>query len=824
MTDTSPDRGSITPLPLSGVRILDAAEGQFQMIGRYFADLGADVLRVEPPEGSADRSRGVTDHGVSLTFEIANANKRSVVIDPADPADPAHLTDLAELVAGADIVLVDRTSPYATALDADTLTADHPDMVVTVLSDFGEESSRRDWAATPDVQFALSTILSRSGLPDRDEPLLPPEFLVSGAVAPQAVWQTVTAYYNARRTGTGDVIDFATLDALLHIFDPPLGMQGSGRTGVDPFDVPRGRPDARALYPIFPTADGMVRICVLSPKQWKNMVHWLGDPEEFSDPQFNSPWFRLQRQDEIFARYRALFASLTTEEAVRRGEELRVPVTSIDQLGDVVDQPAFRANGSFTDLTLSDGRTVTAPSGVFTIDGVRAGLRSPAPTVGDATTWRDDHATAPVTAGHAGGWVAGVAADQTRPFEGLRVLDFGVIVMGAEAGRLFADYGADVIKVESRSFPDGCRQMGPGMEMSKSFAWGHRNKRSLGLDLTSVEGKSVLRQLLAETDVVLTNFKPGTLERLGFGPDRLAEINPGLVVSESSAYGATGPWSTKMGYGPLVRAASGLSALWCYPGDADGYSDTITIYPDHVVARLNAIAVVSLLLRRARTGRGGAVSTAQVDAIFAAMAGQLAAESLEPGAGTAALAAHDAPTGLFPAAGDDEWLVIDGAGDDRFRTLAEVTGHPEWITDHRFATVTGRLDHAAALDRELRAWTTGREAASAEKELQAAGIQAGRMLRFGEVMTDPDFTRHGLLTTMSQAQFEEPFPTLAAEGRSRNLGDASIRPAPLQGEHTRQLIREILRVDDTTVDVLIDRGVLEPHPSTETARTEGEVA
>ncbi|WP_297006260.1 CoA transferase, partial [uncultured Corynebacterium sp.] len=476
-------------LPLSGVRILDAAEDGFQMVGRYVADLGADVLRLEPPEGSADRRSGVTDHGVSITFELANANKRSVAVDPDHPSAQQQIDDLLD---GADIVLVSRPSVFAPYLDPERIAATHPAVVVTVLTDFGEESSRRDWASTPAVQFALSSILSRSGLPDRDEPLLPPSFLVAGAIAPQAVWQAVTAHYNARRTGTGDIIDFSALDALVHIFDPPLGMQGSGRTGIDPFDVPRGRPDARGLYPIFSTADGIVRICVLSPRQWRNMLTWMGDPPEFSTPEFDNPFHRLQHRDEIFAHYRRHFAALTTEEAVRQGEELRVPVTSIDELGEVVNQPAFRVNGSFTDLMLSDGRTATVPAGVFSIDGARAGLRTPAPVVGDATGWLGHRGTGPVTPGHAGGWVSGVNAHPDRPFEGLRVLDFGVIVMGAETGRLFADYGADVIKVESTSFPDGCRQMAPGTEMSESFAWGHRNKRSLGLDLTSDEGKSVL--------------------------------------------------------------------------------------------------------------------------------------------------------------------------------------------------------------------------------------------------------------------------------------------------------------------------------------------
>lgn len=808
MTDT------VDP-PLAGVRVLDLADGEFQMVGRYLADLGADVLRVEPPGGSADRRDGVLSGGTSLTFEIANATKRFTTVDPTATGAPDTLD---ELIGGADIVLVNRRSDYVTGslVDPAALAEDHPGTVITLLSDFGEQSSKKNWTSTPDVQFALSTILSRSGLPDREEPLLPPSFLVAGAVAPQAVWMTITAYYTARRTGTGDLIDFSTLDALAHVFDPPMGMQGSGRTGVDPFDVPHGRPDARALYPIFPTSDGMVRICVLSPRQWQSMLTWLGHPEEFSAPEYNSPTHRVQEQDRIFASYRALFAGMTTQEAVRQGEERRVPVTSIDELSDVIGEPAFHESGSLGDLTLADGRTATVPTGVYTIDGARTGITGTAAGRTDDDEaphdgpWLAAPVTDPVVEGHA----AGDGGGRDLPFTGLRVLDFGVIVMGAETGRLLADYGADVIKIESTSHPDGCRQMLPGVQMTKSFAWGHRNKRSLGLDLTTEDGKDLLRQLIAEADVVLTNFKPGTLDRLGFGHDAIRAINPGVVLSESSAYGATGPWSTKMGYGPLVRAASGLSALWCYPGDADGYSDTITIYPDHVVGRLNAIAVVALLLRRARTGRGGVVTTAQVDAIFAAMGGHLAAESLEPGSGLAALTTpQDAPRGLFPATGDDEWIVVDGHGDQRFAALADAIGHPEWISDDRFATPGGRLAHNEELEDVLREWTSSRTAVTAERQLQDAGVPAGHMMRFADIGHDHDFSERGLLTTMTQPQFTEPFPTLASEGRSLRLGDARLQPAPLQGEHTREVIRDVLGLDEDMIDALVTRGALEPHRS-----------
>ena len=153
--------------------------------------------------------------------------------------------------------------------------------------------------------------------------------------------------------------------------------------------------------------------------------------------------------------------------------------------------------------------------------------------------------------------------------------------------------GAEVIKVESAAYPDGLRQTLPGQPMSRSWAMTHRNEASLGLDLRHPEGAELFGRLVAESDAVFANFKPGTLAALGFSYDALSALNPRIVLAESSAFGATGPWSARMGYGPLVRATTGVSRLWCSDDPADtGFYDATTIFPDHVAARITAIAAL----------------------------------------------------------------------------------------------------------------------------------------------------------------------------------------------------------------------------------------
>ncbi|MCU1482790.1 MAG: hypothetical protein JWQ19_3576 [Subtercola sp.] len=790
-------------LPLTGVRIIDCVEGPLQSVGRLLADLGAEVVRVEPPGGSPARKRGLQHGGISLTFLAQNANKVSV---SADAAQPDGHRRIAELLSTADILLADWSAGEQAryGFSEAELKRINPRLVSAFLSDFGRTGPRKDWKGTPDVLFAVSSVLSRSGLPEVDEPLLPPEFLAYESAAVQAAWAVMLGYVQSLATGSGECIDFSAVDALVQILDPVLGVGGSARGGAPITDLPSGRPDARHLYPIFATTDGWVRICVLNARQWRGMFGWLGEPAEFADEKYNTTSTRFQVTSTLYPMIGSLLASLTSDEAVREGQSRGIPVAELVRASKVIHNPAFIEAGSFSSLHLPDGSTATIPTGVFEIDDARAGIRFPiaAADSGNEVSIARDRLSAAVGVG-------------SRPFEGLRVLDLGVIVVGAELGRLFADYGADVIKVESREFPDGSRGSHDGSEITNGFAWGHRNKRSLGLNLKSEQGKKIFAELVERSDIVLANFKPGTLQSLGLDYDTLAAINPRIILSESSAFGNHGPWSTRMGYGPLVRASAGMSSLWSYPEIEGSFSDAITIFPDHLVGRLNAIAVTALLLRRARTGLGGHVSTAQVDAIFSGMADQFALESLEPGSiqNTGNDRGKDAPRGIFPAAGDDNWLVVDVTTDEQFANLAVTVGHPEWRDDARFRTSDARLSNRSELVAALTAWTRSRAAGVAATLLQEAGVPAGHMVRAAELLEDAHLLARGVFGTMTHSQLPEPFPTNLGEARFSSVPQPLLADAPRQAEHTYEVLADVLSLDANAVDDLLASGAVQVHPA-----------
>ncbi len=762
------------------------ADGRGEMCGRLLSDLGADVIRVEPPGGAASRTQAPLHDGVSLPFATQNAGKRGVVIDHTIADGRERLLRLLD---DADIWIETRAP-----LDTDVVRARNPGLVVLSITDFGLTGPYRDWVATDWTLLAMGGVLSRSGLPG-SEPLMPPGDLALQVTAMQATWAALVAYWNRLESGRGDHIDFSLYEATAQAIDPAMGTVGTAQ--VAGYAETRDRP-APGPYPIFRCRDGHVRVVLLAPRQWHAMRAWLGEPEDLQDPELETIRGRALASDRVHAAFEQHFRERDKHELTLEGQARGVPIAPVLTPADVLAAEHFRARGAIARTELARGIMADAPTGFAEIDGCRVRSARRAPELGE----HDDELFAePV---HGPDVIGAHAGRPRRPLEGLRVLDFGVIVLGAELARLFCDQGAEVIKIESRAFPDGAR-VSP-----VHFAIGHRGSRGLGVNLRTSEGVDVIKRLVARSDVVLANFKPGTLDKLGLGAPVLREINPGIVVVNSSAVGATGPWSTWMGYGPLVRCVSGLTSLWRYPEDDGGFSDSTTIHPDHYAARVTAITALAALIGRRRSGRGAEIATSQAEAILMQIGGLLVEESLRPGAvhATSNAGRHAAPWGIYPCAGDDEWCVVTVRDDDDWRRLRSAVGDPDWAQDEDLAATTGRLARRAELDEHLTAWTRERAPREVTATLQAAGVPAGFMQRAGEYEDDPQLQARDFLRTFEQPGLE-PMAIEHAPFRSELIPAPANSPAPEPGQHTREICARLLGMDPDDVDRLVASGVLE---------------
>ncbi|MGE3655925.1 MAG: CoA transferase [Mycolicibacterium sp.] len=770
---------------LASLRVLDLSTGPAEAVGRLLSDLGADVLKIEPRGETSRRRAAPSVAGFNIAFLLDNANKRCAQLDPTCSEDRRRLIELA---GGADIV-IDSGNPgtaaaFGTSLKS--LAEQFGHLVALSVTDFGTAGPYSTWQATDAVLYAMSSALSRTG-PSVGTPVPPPTGVASATAAVQATWVALVGYYDRLRCGKGEYIDFSRFEAVLQTLDPPFGAEGQAAVGLKSSNqLWRGRPRNQQIYPIFECRDGQVRICLLSSRQWRSMWTWLGEPEQFADPSFDTIAARYAASAELNTAIGELFAPQTMAELVAQGQARGVPIAAVLTPTEALAAEHFRAVGALSDTEIAPGVEVAIPVGPFVIDDRHHGYRRAARASGaDDPVWvMPPPSVARPTD----------AVTPTRPFDGLRILDLGVIVAGGELGRLFADLGAEVIKIESRAYPDGLRQAPAGKPMSRSWALTHRNEFSLGLDLRQPSGAELFGRLVQDSDAVFANFKPGTLAALGFSYQRLRELNPRIVLAESSAFGDRGPWSAQMGYGPLVRAATGITQLWRSPDAEPGrYYDATTIFPDHVVARLTAIATLAVLIRRVHTGFGGHVHISQAEAAINQLAQRYVAESAK----AAGLPVIDdqAVHAVFPCAGDDEWCVI-SIERDRRTALGELLGYPNLSEERqRLISTVGE-------------WTAARDNSDVAAQLQEIGIPAAPMNRAADLEHHPQVAFRGVFTELTHPLLDTAILTEAAPAPFTRIPRAPLRPAPMPGEHTRTICQKILALKPEEIDGLVADGVL----------------
>ncbi|WP_343572182.1 CoA transferase [Mycobacterium sp.] len=787
---------------LTSLRVLDLCDDDGDAVTRLLADLGADVLKVEPPGGSPSRTSRPSLRGTGVRFALHNANKRSTVLDPSDPDDRERLIELA---AGADIV-VDSGMPgqaaaYGTSCEA--MADRFPHLVTLSVTDFGRTGPQASWQATDPVLYALSGALARSG-PTTGTPVSPPDGIASATAAVQAGWSALVAYYNRLRCGTGDYIDFSRYEAVVMALDPAFGAHGQAAAGVRHPDRWRGRPKNQDAYPIYACQDGYVRLCVMSPRQWHGLRRWLGEPEEFQDPKYDVIAARFKAWPQIGLLVAQLFADQTMKALVAKGQSHGVAISAVLDPAQILASGHFQAVDAVADAELVPGVRSTIPTGYYSVNGEHIGFREPAPPVGA----RDAGWAAPPAT------ITAPAKSGPRPFDGLRIIDLGIIVAGGELSRLFGDLGAEVIKVESAAYPDGLRQARIGEPMSESFAWTHRNNLAFGVDLRSAAGKRVFSRLAADADAVFANFKPGTLAALGFPYDTLHSLNRRVVLAESSAFGDRGPWSNRLGYGPLVRATAGVSSLWTDPRPQPDESvarhrfyDATTVFPDHVVGRITALGALAALIHRDRTGIGARVHVSQAEAVVNQLDVRYVTDAARADHG-AELNDDTSVHEVFPCAGDDEWCVISIRTDADWRSASDVFGLPELAGDTRLATGEARLAHRNELVELVSAWTRERSPRQVAEALQSAGVPAGQMNRPPDILEDPQLRERKLFSDMTHPLFDHPLPAETGPAPFRHIPPAPQRPAPMPGQDTREICLKILDMSSEETEQLIHDGAL----------------
>jgi len=786
--------------PLAGLRVVDLADEKGELCGRLLADLGADVLRVEPKGGARSRRIPPFHAGASLGFAFRNAGKRGATLDLESSAGRARLH---ELLAAAD-VLIESFAPAERArlaLDPGDVLARHPHLVFASLSDFGSRGPYRDWVATDDVLDAMSGMVFKAGIPSKP-PLIPPAAIGVDVASVTAAYAVLLGLFQRERSGAGQHIDYATLLGIAQTTDWSFCNASILRNGNFPINEVRN--GSGPVYTIYACKGGYVRLIVLSPRQWRAMWEWLGKPEAFSDPHWETFIGRLQNADVLTKLYEAHFANLSMEEVSEEAQRRGIVCTPVLRPDEVLGNAHLRARGTFVDLPVAAGVTGPFASGFLELDGVRQGPRSGAPAAGG------DESAAFLAGAPARRAPKGAPAS-SAPLAGLRVLDFGIGGVGVEAGRLFAEYGAEVIKVETRTYPDFMRTVTGGWT-SPSFASSSRSKQSFGVNVKKPEGLAALKKLIAQADVIVENSATGTMDDMGIGWKTIQALNPRAILVSSQLMGSRGPWASWIGYGPSTQPVGGLVHLWNYD-DQDAPAGSAAIFPDHLVGRVCALGAMAALLRRERTGRGSLVEAAQIEAVTGMLGEPLLAAGLAPGTvkPRGNQSERGAPWGAYPCEGTQQWIVITVRDDADWKSLRAALGDPAWARDKAFDTAAGRLARSRELDAKLGEWTATQPKRELAKGLQRHGVPAGPVFTGTDMLDDPHFqawsyAREVEVEGLGRFSLEGPCWSASA------MADADVRGAPKLGEHTREIARRLLGFADAEIEKLVASGALEDPP------------
>jgi succinyl-CoA---D-citramalate CoA-transferase len=741
-----PDRGGA----LAGLVIVELSRAfAGQMAGGLLADLGATVIKVEPREGSPLRSRGPAIAGEdSLYFQSENRGKYSVTADLAALAsDPA----LARLLEAADAIVEDLGPGKleAAGLGPGALEASNPRLVVLRISPFGQTGPLAGEQGDDRIAQAFSGVQFATGFPDRPPiPVTVP--LAEAWTGIHGASGLLMAIFHARRSGRGQVVDLALYETALRMQEDVVVRYD--RTGAV---TTRMGTESLTVVPanVYATRDGgWIAVSGAGDQPFARLAEAVDAPDAPRDPRFATPSARLANRAAADALVADWIAEHDLAEVDARFAAAGVTGTAVRSVDEIIADEHVKAREDLLRLRSHTGRDFLAPAAVPKLSRTPAAAPASAPLRGEHTAAvrsaidriaarpraravtgaiPDPAATEPPVSDAATSMPeqAGGAA-VTGPLAGIRVLDLSQWLAGPAATALLADFGADVIMIElpSSGAADGQGRGSPG------FVVTNRNKRSVTLDVRAPRGRAVFLELAARSDVIVENFRPGTLERYDLSPATLHAVNPRLVVLRSSGFGQTGPCRARAAFNPVGLAFGGMTYLNGWP-DRPPLRDGVT-GGDYSTALFNVLGVLAALLRRDRDGEGQVVDTAMFECALRLTGDALALRSAlgirrERAGGDWPLY----PASLTAEAADGRFLATSGNSWGDFIAALERLDRP-------------RLADPARVREEMTQLVAALPADVAARTLRQVGLAASPVNSVAELIREPQLWSRGVLARL----------------------------------------------------------------------------
>ncbi len=732
------------PQALAGLRVLDLAGIEGQYVGRLLADMGADVIKVEPPAGDAARNLspfagGIRDPERSLVFANFNANKRSVVIDMESPDG---LSAFKQLVATSD-VLVETYPPghlEARGAGAEVLGRINPSLVHVSLTPFGRDGPHSGYRALDLHVQAMGGMMMIQG-DDERAPCMAPAQQGYQMASLHAAMGTMVALVARNRTGRGQLVEVSTQEVIANTFFQLVRYSALGEIERRP-----GRGTNLPLVGIYEARDGgWINVTPLTPGHITSTFEWIGDPR-FVGPEWLDRDHRQAHAEVIVEALTQHVAKFDAAVFVDEAQARRIPCELVALPRDFAESPqlAFREYfKSFEHPAFGRHPMAGAP---FRLSETPWEVTRPAPSLGQHTQEvLGEQPTAPVETSAS----AETPGPARLPLEGVRVVDFTRVWVGPYATRHLADYGAEVIKIESTLFDTNTRTGAVPMAADLN-----RNKKSITLDLHHPEAQDLAKQLIAQSDIVVDNFAVNVMDRFGIGYDELRKVKPDIIQMSMPGWGSTGPWRDHVSYGGQVLSASGLGYLWGHPESPPSARAKFP-YADFLVAVHGAFAALVALYYRQRTGVGQAVEVSQEEAMGHTMGVPLLDYFVNqnPGEPVGNRHADYAPHGVYPCRGDDAWAAIACTTDKEWQALRAALDEPDWMTDPELDTVDRRLARQDEVDALLSTWTIDKTPKQVMYLLQRAGVPATAVQNNEDVFHDPHLTARRYAVDLDHPDF-----------------------------------------------------------------------
>lgn len=807
---------------LEGLRVVEMGEGvSAAFCSKLFSDYGANVIKVETPGGDKTRRWGpfpedVSDPEKSGLYFALNTNKRGVTLDVTSASGREQLL---RLVAKAD-VLIENNMPKDMkewGLTYETLSASNPNLVMISITPFGQTGPYANWNGVDLNAFHLTgTGIRYCGRPD-EAPLEHGTFSADyyGAYA-AAAWG-LACILGRENAGGGQQLDVSCAEAVAATFVGAQNIGGYAQDGVHDKRTGIGMSLA-APATILPCKDGYVWMIALETAQWKAIVKAMGDPEWAQIDLFDDMFMRAQNSDMIYPMLTEWTLQHGKQEIMDICQSGGCPATAVYTVAEAADHPHMKDRGYIMEVDHPHLGTLRVLGPPVHLPACPGGPRTPAPLLGQhneevfSEGWglsAEELETFDQSAANLAS-----PSEQKLPLSGIRVVNFGREWLGPVAGQTLAFLGAEVYRVESKVRVDINRSLPPygggvsGHDRSLQNHAGWAGNGSITLNLKEPKAVELALELVGKSDVVIENFGPGVMEKLGLGYSVLQQAQSDVVMVSMPAAGLTGALKGVRTYGMSLSSITGLDSLTGY---ADGKPVPMeNAYADPLGGIIGAFAVLLGLSYRKHTGKGQHVDYSQQEGIMqmvtpAFMDYVLNGRVAGP-IGNRHPVGAAAPHGVFPCVGDDRWVSIAVSEPEEWEGLKTAMGNPSWATAEDFSTLANRLEHIDVLHEKLAEWTKDFDDARLAEDLQAQGVAAAPVLNVADLLNSPQYkSRNTFIEVTHPLGFKE---TIYGSYVKTSRSKIEVKPGPMMGRDNAHVFQELLGLSQDELQELIDTKVI----------------